>query len=584
MDRSIYSEVRELNSEHGIYLVKNDLTGEIFVRKILDSYNKSIFEFIQSHPIDGIPKIIDLYEENEFLIVIEEYINGRTIKEMLDTDGPFSDDVIVFYVKKLCLTLKELHSLNPSIIHRDIKPSNVIITDTNQAVLIDFDAAKVALPWQNKDTVLLGTEGYAAPEQYGFGASGIQTDIYGLGQLMHVMITNNLDTPVPNSSSLKSIIDKCCELNPKDRYSSASELYGALSHSIKKSARIITMCIACILIFLLILPSMFIYYKKSTATDFAQSSPANTNTTKSDDIDDNDSHISSDRMLESDYSIGANEVAETSLNIHSPIGVYSGDYGELLLITDRNLAYYYCKSVEFTELSCPWTLNEDSISIDFSKMHCTVTASVKSNDYSVLTFKSKSSNWNTEIFTKIADDYSEYYLSPPPSSSSVVNVLEDGTMQFYIADMLFTIPKNFVDYGDMYQSHGTKMFTDTDATYNYSGCTLFCEENVNTNPNMEQNHESLLNDFCYRFINNLELSSSKKTYIAGKTAYCSTISGTLNDGFSELNGTNIHGNAYVIYDDDSSELIYILQIQTPNSVLDDNDLFEYIINEAKTIS
>ena len=70
------------------------------------------------------------------------------------------------------------------IIHRDIKPSNIMITEQNHVVLLDFNAAKLYTNASTNDTVLLGTKGYAAPEQYGFGSSSPQTDIYAIGVLI----------------------------------------------------------------------------------------------------------------------------------------------------------------------------------------------------------------------------------------------------------------------------------------------------------------------------------------------------------------------------------------------------------------
>ena len=78
----------------------------------------------------------------------------------------------------------------PAIIHRDIKPSNIIITAYNRAVLLDFNAAKYYSCQSTEDTVLLGTQGYASPEQYGFGSSSPQTDIYSMGILFRELLNS----------------------------------------------------------------------------------------------------------------------------------------------------------------------------------------------------------------------------------------------------------------------------------------------------------------------------------------------------------------------------------------------------------
>lgn len=88
----------------------------------------------------------------------------------------------------LCEILEKLHSVTPPIVHRDTKPSNIIITNYEHVVLLDFNAAKYFADTDTADTILLGTKGYAAPEQYGFGSSTPQTDIYALGILLKELV------------------------------------------------------------------------------------------------------------------------------------------------------------------------------------------------------------------------------------------------------------------------------------------------------------------------------------------------------------------------------------------------------------
>ena len=102
----------------------------------------------------------------------------------------------------LCNILEALHSMTPPIIHRDIKPSNIIITSYNYAMLLDFNAAKQFSGQNESDTVLIGTPGYAAPEQYGFGSSSPKTDIYSLGIVLREMLDRI--TPVPDCRKMYS--------------------------------------------------------------------------------------------------------------------------------------------------------------------------------------------------------------------------------------------------------------------------------------------------------------------------------------------------------------------------------------------
>ena len=110
--------------------------------------------------------------------------------------------------------------MKPPIIHRDIKPSNIIITGYNRAVLLDFNAAKSFSSSEDTDTVLLGTSGYAAPEQYGFGASSPQTDIYALGVVLKECLAASENPP----DRLLKLAERCTRLEPEDRFSSVEEL------------------------------------------------------------------------------------------------------------------------------------------------------------------------------------------------------------------------------------------------------------------------------------------------------------------------------------------------------------------------
>src|SRR5699024_6653849 len=87
---------------------------------------------------------------------------------------------------QICKALWVLHSM--AAVHRDIKPENVILRGSD-AVLIDFDAARLHKPDHETDTQILGTTGFAAPEQYGLSQSDTRTDIYSLGILINVMLT-----------------------------------------------------------------------------------------------------------------------------------------------------------------------------------------------------------------------------------------------------------------------------------------------------------------------------------------------------------------------------------------------------------
>ena len=233
---SFYKTISVINEPHNIYLVKHRETNKIYVRKTLDIFNPDVYQYLYNHPAEGVPQIIELCEDNGKLVVIEEYIHGTGLQELID-NASYSINDAVNYIIDICNILDKLHNANPPIIHRDIKPSNIVITNYNRAVLLDFNAARIFCPADTRDTVLLGTQGYAAPEQYGFGASSAQTDIYSLGIVLKEMleaihISNNTQASEAsgitvngyNLNELFLIIEKATRINPDDRFNSVSEL------------------------------------------------------------------------------------------------------------------------------------------------------------------------------------------------------------------------------------------------------------------------------------------------------------------------------------------------------------------------
>lgn len=220
---SYYKPIAAINEPHHVYLVQHQETKKIAIKKVLDVYNLAVYAELYRNPVAGTPRIINYCEETGHLTVIEEYISGTSLQDKINhTDIAPSD--MLQYMLDLCAILEQLHQHNPAIIHRDVKPSNVIITSYNRAVLLDFNAAKYHTAAKDSDTILLGTQGYAAPEQYGFGQSSPQTDIYSIGILLKEM-AEALHCQNPY---IDAVTAKCTQMNPAERYQSIGELRQAL--------------------------------------------------------------------------------------------------------------------------------------------------------------------------------------------------------------------------------------------------------------------------------------------------------------------------------------------------------------------
>lgn len=216
---SYYDTITTIDEAHKIYLVKHRETGKICIKKLLTVYNLGVYEYLMQNPVAGTPDIICFYEEDGVLTLIEEYIPGVTLKECMEK-SPLSRETILHIMIQLCEILEKLHRSTPPIIHRDLKPSNIILTKFDRVVLLDFNAAKHFSQNTTEDTILLGTKGYAAPEQYGFGSSTPQTDIYALG-----IILKELSKATPETDAyFERIVNHATMLNPSDRYQSVREL------------------------------------------------------------------------------------------------------------------------------------------------------------------------------------------------------------------------------------------------------------------------------------------------------------------------------------------------------------------------
>ncbi|NLB41122.1 MAG: serine/threonine protein kinase [Clostridiales bacterium] len=228
---SYYKEIADVDEEHRVKLVQHTVSGKVFVLKALYIYDKKVFTYLIENPSTGTPNIIEIIEDTEALYVIEEYISGNSLQQMLQSRGKLPKDEALEYVNQLFDILRPLHRQEPPIVHRDIKPSNLIITHSNNVVLIDFNSAKESEDNKSQDTVLFGTAEYAAPEQYGFSVSKPTADIYAIGVLLNEMMTGHLPNQESYVGFLEPIIRKCTQMDPNQRYQTVDELQQELAQA-----------------------------------------------------------------------------------------------------------------------------------------------------------------------------------------------------------------------------------------------------------------------------------------------------------------------------------------------------------------
>lgn len=225
---SFYRELTVLDEKKNIVLVQDIRNSELCVKKTLDIYSRDVYEQLASVRIEGVPAVKECVADDGKLIVVEEYVQGRSLKQVLDEQGLLNAEQAYEIAVQLVDILVRLHQLEPAIVHRDIKPSNIIIEKNGHVNLIDFNAARHVNADKNEDTRMLGTVYFAAPEQFGFGQSDERTDIYGLGATINYIMTGDKPGAGIAECRFSDILKKCLMVDAKDRYQSAEELRGVL--------------------------------------------------------------------------------------------------------------------------------------------------------------------------------------------------------------------------------------------------------------------------------------------------------------------------------------------------------------------
>jgi serine/threonine protein kinase len=149
------------------------------------------------HP--NLPRLYEYFQNPGHWYLVMDFIPGETLEEY-QSKAPKRSLLLseVLYIGiQLCIVLDYLHSQQPSIVFRDLKPANIMRTPTGQLYLIDFGIARYFKPGQAKDTVALGSLGYAAPEQYGKAQTTPRADIYSLGAVLHQLLTTRDPSDAP---------------------------------------------------------------------------------------------------------------------------------------------------------------------------------------------------------------------------------------------------------------------------------------------------------------------------------------------------------------------------------------------------
>ena len=219
-------EIRKRGSGKHDEIVVNSLLAEANLMKRLD------------HP--SLPRIVDIIDNGTTIYVVMDYIEGESLDKILLEYGVQPEEKVINWAMQIADALSYLHSQKPPIIYRDMKPANVMLKPEGNIKIIDFGIAREYKEQNLADTTVLGTKGYAPPEQYS-GQTDARSDIYALGMTMHHLLTGNDPrngepyVPVRQwnpalSKGIEIIIDRCVQPAAENRYQSCADLIYDLEH------------------------------------------------------------------------------------------------------------------------------------------------------------------------------------------------------------------------------------------------------------------------------------------------------------------------------------------------------------------
>lgn len=213
-------EIKKKGSGKNDEIIVNSLLAEANLMKRLDHA--------------ALPRIVDIIDNGVTIYVVMDYIEGESLDKILNEYGAQPEELVIGWAMQLCDALAYLHAQKPPIIYRDMKPANIMLKPEGNIKIIDFGIAREYKEQSLADTTVLGTKGYAPPEQYS-GQTDARSDIFALGMTMHHLLTGidprsgEAYAPVrmwnPElSEGIELIIDKCVEPAPENRYQNCSDL------------------------------------------------------------------------------------------------------------------------------------------------------------------------------------------------------------------------------------------------------------------------------------------------------------------------------------------------------------------------
>lgn len=243
------------DGERQVYLIR-DRAGWTAVLKIQamgrEDTLKQEYDLLHGLRHPQIPRPLSYMEWEEKEYLIREYVEGISLYEQVTSQGPLSPNEVRSVTLSLCQVLNYLHGQHPPIICRDVKPQNVVLDSLGRCHLIDLGAARHHRPEQQRDTVFLGTQITAPPEQFGYQQTDQRSDLYSLGILMRFLLTGGFDSLTQDivPRYLRRMIRRCTAFDPKNRYSSVQSVYRTLKYHYQFLIAAVVVSVTCMAIIL----------------------------------------------------------------------------------------------------------------------------------------------------------------------------------------------------------------------------------------------------------------------------------------------------------------------------------------------
>ncbi len=223
-----YEILTPLAGNREVYLVMDRESGEILVEKITKVYDPDLYKRVMLLNPDGVPRIREMDQVDGKMVLVENYVHGRNLRQCLEQEGVFSEEEVLLHMIQVCHILSSFHDMTPPVIHRDIKPENIILTYEGNIYLLDFNISREYKPSATLDTVAMVSHHFSAPELYGFGQSDQRSDIYSIGAVMHFLLTGGCLKETYYDGALSDLIATCTMMDPDRRFQTVKELEQAL--------------------------------------------------------------------------------------------------------------------------------------------------------------------------------------------------------------------------------------------------------------------------------------------------------------------------------------------------------------------